>query len=127
MMIAVVSQNLKTVTGHAGKARRFVVFDASLPSDPEEVGRIDLPREMAMHEFAGGAHPLDEMDVIIAASAGEGFVRKLSQRGVKVVVTGEHDMLQAVRNFLSGRSVPPKLAEATHRHGSCGCGHGFAS
>lgn len=127
MMIAVVSQNLKTVTGHAGKARRFVVFDASLPSDPEEVGRLDLPREMAMHEFVGGAHPLDGMDVIITASAGEGFVRKLSQRGVKVVVTGELDVLQAVQSFLSDRAVPPKFTETAHRHEGCGCGHGLAS
>jgi len=127
MIIAVTSQNLKTVTGHAGKARRFVVFDASLPSDPEEVRRLDLPREMAMHEFAGGAHPLDEVDVIITASAGEGFVRKLSQRGVKVVVTGEPDMLQAVRNFLCGRAVPPKFTESAHQHEGCGCGHRIAS
>ena len=27
MRIAVTSQNFRTVTGHAGKARRFLVFD----------------------------------------------------------------------------------------------------
>ncbi len=112
MRIAVSSQNFKTVTGHAGKARRFIVFDASPPCDPAEVDRLDLPKGMAFHDFTGGAHPLDEMDVILSAGAGEGFVRKLAQRGVKVLVTGETDPRLAVLGFLQG-SVK---AAAPHEH-----------
>lgn len=103
MKIAVSSQNFKTVTGHAGRARRFMIFDITLPCDPEETGRLDLPREMAMHEFGGGPHPLDQMDVIITAGAGEGFIRKLSHRGVKVILTDQADPRQAVRDYLFGQ------------------------
>lgn len=103
MKIAVSSQNFRTVTGHAGRARRFLVFDATLPCDPEETGRLDLPLEMAMHNFSGGHHPLDEMDVVITAGAGEGFIQKLSHRGVKVVFTDQADPRQAVRDFLFGQ------------------------
>ena len=31
MKIAVSSQNFRTVTAHAGKARRFIVFDLATP------------------------------------------------------------------------------------------------
>lgn len=123
MKIAVTSQNFRTVTGHAGKTRRFIVFDASLPCDPEETGRLDLPKELAMHEFTGGHHPLDDMDVILTASAGEGFIRKLSHRGVKVVVTGASDPRQAVRDFLFGQFAPPGEAADGHPQHHCGCGH----
>jgi len=125
MKIAVSSQNFRTVTGHAGKGRRFIVFDASLPCYPEEVERLDLPKEMAMHEFTGGPHPLDQMDVIITASAGEGFIRKLSHRGVKVVVTGETDPRLAVRDFLSGQVTPAESHSAGEgpQHATCDCGN----
>ena len=114
MKIAVTSQNFKTVTGHAGKSRRFIVFDASLPGDPIEIGRLDLPREMAFHEFPGGRHPLDEMNVLISASAGQGFIRKLALRGVHVVTCGESDPRVAVCDYLTG-VVKPALA---HDHGA---------
>lgn len=42
MRIAVTSQNFKTVTGHAGKSRRFLIYEARPGADP--VDRFDLPR-----------------------------------------------------------------------------------
>jgi predicted Fe-Mo cluster-binding NifX family protein len=123
MRIAVTSQNFKTVTNHAGKARRFIIFEAVFPKDPAEVERLDLPKEMSFHEFAGGAHPLDGVDALITASAGEGFVKKLSRRRIQVIVTGETDPLQAVRDFLQGTIKPA----ASHEHGRDqvhGTGHG---
>ena len=41
MKVAVTSQNFRTVTGHAGMARRFIVFDASAESGVAEVTRLD--------------------------------------------------------------------------------------
>jgi len=112
MKIAVTSQNFRTITGHAGKTRRFLVFAAEHGSAPVEVGRFDLPPEMSMHEFAGGPHPLDAVDVLLTASAGDGFVRKLGQRGVRVVITGEADPKTAVADLLAGSVKPP----APHEH-----------
>lgn len=127
MKIAVTSQNFKSVTGHAGKSRRFIVFDAAASSAPSEVARLDLPLEMSMHEFIGGAHPLDEMDVILTASAGQGFVSKLARRGVKVVICGGSDPHKAVRDYLNGAIKPadpqvhPEQEKDEHAH-ECGCG-----
>jgi len=107
MKIAVSSQNFRTVTSHAGKARRFIVFDLATPCMPREVERLDLPRELAMHEFRGLHHPLFAMDAVITGGAGEGFVRRLGARGIEVVRTGETDPLQAVHDYIAGIVKPP--------------------
>jgi predicted Fe-Mo cluster-binding NifX family protein len=125
MRIAVTSQNFKSVSGHAGKSRRFIVFNVSTPCDSPEVVWLDLPLEMSFHEFAGGAHPLDDMDVILTSSAGQGFVSKLAQRGVKVITCGESDPRTAVRDYLTGslQAANPHahLEQERHEHtgGSC--------
>jgi predicted Fe-Mo cluster-binding NifX family protein len=126
MKIAVSSQNFRTVTSHAGKARRFIVFDVSDPAQVTELERLDLPREMSMAEYRGLDHPLFAMDVVITAGAGGGFVQRFASRGIEVVITGETDPAQAVRDYLSGMVKPPVVDPSqehghTHRHG-----HGHA-
>ncbi len=102
MKIGVTSQNFKTITGHAGKTRRFLVFSESLQGEWYESQRIDLPKDHSMHEFKGGAHPLDDLDVLITGSCGEGFIRKLNSRGVKVIATSETDPSYAVNRIIEG-------------------------
>jgi predicted Fe-Mo cluster-binding NifX family protein len=121
MKIAVTSQNFRTVTGHAGKTRRFLVYKAVDGGPAVELARYDLPLEMSMHEFPGGRHPLDEMDVVITGSAGAGFIRNLAQRGVQVATTPESDPAQAVADFLAGK-LQPLSPEAQGPH-PCGCRH----
>jgi predicted Fe-Mo cluster-binding NifX family protein len=116
MKIAVTSQNFRTVTGHAGRARRFLVYDAEPDAEPVEVERLDLPKELAMHDFQGGGpHPVDAFDVILSGGFGEGFARRLGGRGVTVVLTKETDPLAAVKAYLTD--------PAAMRMTSCG-GHG---
>lgn len=104
MRIAVTSQNYRTVTGHAGKARRFIVFETSGLTSPREVARLDLDIDMAIHGYDHrAAHPLDSMNVLITGGAGEGFVRNLAARGVTVVATDETIPSLAVEAFLDGR------------------------
>lgn len=108
MRIAVSSQNFRTVTGHAGRARRFIVFEADGQTPPREVERLDLPPEMAFHGFnPHQPHPLDSTQVLITGGAGEGLVRHLAQRGVRVVATAEADPRQAVEAFFAGRIQSP--------------------
>lgn len=117
MKIAITSQNFRTITGHAGKTRRFLVFEAAQGVEPTEVERIDLPLEMSFHEFRGtGPHPIDSVDAIITGSAGPGFIRHLASRGIQVFVTSETDPRRAIRALLDGT-----LASATPHEGSqCG-------
>lgn len=116
MKIAVASQNFRTVTAHAGKTRRFLVFQAAAGVPPVEIERIDLPMGMAMHDFHGeGEHPLYALDVIIAGSAGSGFVARLAARGVEVALTSESDPLAAVQHYLAG-TLPPAAPHEHHTH-----------
>jgi predicted Fe-Mo cluster-binding NifX family protein len=101
MIVAVTSQNFRTVTGHAGKTRRFLLFTLASNGQWEESDRLDLPKEMSMHEFAMGPHPIDVANVIITASCGEGFIRKMEQRQIKVVISEESDPLKAVQQIMA--------------------------
>ena len=120
MRIAVTSQNFRSVTGHAGRARRFIVFEAAAGAPAREVERLDLDAAMAIHGFDPRArHPLDDMDVLITGGAGEGFVRHMTARGVRVVATGETDPALAVAAFLAGR-VQSASAGCSHDHSDLG-------
>lgn len=117
MRIAVSSQNYRTVTGHAGKARRFIVFEADGKAPPREIERIDLDANMAIHGYhRNTAHPLDSMNALITGGAGEGFVRHLAARGVLVVATDEIEPILAVQAFLAGR-VKSASGGCNHDHG----------
>lgn len=107
MKIGVTSQNFRTITGHAGKSRRFLVFRQNEQGHWLETNRLDLPREYSMHEFTGSEHPIDEIDVLITASCGAGFLRKMAERGVNVITTSATDPLQAVKTLASGNKLPP--------------------
>lgn len=88
LIVAVASQNGRTVTPHAGKTRRFLLFTATSDGAVEEAGRFDLPKALAMHGWPHErAHPLFACDVVVAGSAGEPFKRRLGAHGVRVVVS----------------------------------------
>ncbi len=98
MRVAITSQNFRTVTGHAGKTRRFLVYEIGSDGRIEELERLDLPKESSIHEHdPGKPHPLDDVDVLITAGCGEGFVNKMARRAVRVVRTEETDPLSALR------------------------------
>ncbi|MEZ5839222.1 MAG: NifB/NifX family molybdenum-iron cluster-binding protein [Hyphomicrobiales bacterium] len=118
MKVGVTSQNFRTITGHAGKTRRFLVYRAS-DAGILEIDRLDLPREMSMHEFSGvGIHPLDDLDVLITASCGDGFRNKMARRGVEVLLTSEEDPERAVSTLLAGgaAALPPPAPHEHHSH-----------
>jgi predicted Fe-Mo cluster-binding NifX family protein len=106
MKIGVTSQNFRTITGHAGKTRRFLIYESQQASEFNEIDRLDMPKEMSMHEFRGERHPLDELDVLITGGCGEGFIRRMSARNVRVIATAETDPSKAIADFLAGRPLP---------------------
>jgi predicted Fe-Mo cluster-binding NifX family protein len=110
--IAVSSQNRKTVTEHAGKSRKFWIYDVKRG---QVVGKqlVELPIEQSFHATpVGQAHPLDAVDVLISGSMGSGLKQRLLERGIHGSVTTETDPDQAVAAFLStvtGQSASPAL------------------
>lgn len=112
MQIGVSSQNFRTITGHAGKGRRFLLFSGDDAAQLQEVARLDLPLEMSMHAWHGqGEHPLFQLDYLITAGCGTGFIRKLQQRGVQVKITTETTPLAAAQQLMQG--ILPELAPHT--------------
>jgi len=120
MRIAVASQNRKTVTGHAGKCRKFWIYDTD---GAEVLGKtlLELPMEQSFHESHGAeSHPLDNVNVLISGGMGAGLQHRLRQRGIDALVTSETDPDHAVAAYLTG-TLPLGEPEAhdghDHHHG----------
>lgn len=115
MRVAISSQNFRTITSHAGKSRRFLIYEVDREGPPNEVDRLDLPKGMALHDFHGDDHPLflSELDAIVTGGAGAGFIQRMARRGIQVFATSETDPLAALRAIASGQPLPPPMP---HEH-----------
>ncbi|MFZ5483712.1 MAG: NifB/NifX family molybdenum-iron cluster-binding protein [Pseudomonadota bacterium] len=116
MKIAIASQNRKTVTGHAGKCRRFWIYEV-VDGQPAGRSMLELSIEQTFHESHGaGAHPLAGVDTLICGGMGSGLQRRLAGMGIRGLVTSETDPDTAVRALLDG--ALPLLAPEDHDHHS---------
>jgi hypothetical protein len=113
---AVTSQDYLTITGHAGKTTRFLLFEAEAGREPVEIGRLDLSDDQTIHSFAGGKHPLDDVKVLIAGSAGQCFVERMQARGVITVTARGIEPKAAVAAYVAGLLHPMEQAEACDCH-----------
>ena len=119
MKIAVTSQNRKTITGHAGKCRKFWIYEAA---DGQVQGRtlLELPIDQSFRNNQGQCpHPLDNVHVLISGGMGGNLQHRLRQRGIDALVTTETDPDRAVAAYLTG-SLPLGEADshAGHPHAS---------
>ena len=115
MKIGITSQNFRTITGHAGKARRFLIYEPQADGTLQEVDRWDFPKEMSMHEYRStDPHPVEQLDILITGGCGQGFRSRLERLGVTVIATSETDPLTAAVAASQGESLPP--AEENHDH-----------
>jgi DNA-binding transcriptional ArsR family regulator len=114
--VAVASQNFRTVSGHAGTCLRFLVFEADKGTEPREVERLDLPKQLSIREFSGdGPHPLDTVRALIVGRARAGAIGRMSARKVEVVTTSESDPAAAVAKYLAGNLPPAVPADDPER------------
>jgi len=122
MRIAVTSQNFRTITGHAGKTRRFLILEADGKGEPVEIERLDLPAGLSLHDHHGDDHPLFTrgIDAILTQSAGHGFRARMSRHGIAVYATSATDPRAAAADLAAGRPLPepaPHDDDHGHRHG----------
>ena len=102
MKIAITSQNRKTITGHAGKCRKFWIFDLE---DNQIVNKelLELPIEQAFHNSSPQQpHPLDNINILISGGMGQGLIRRLEDKGIQALITSETDLQQAIQKLLQG-------------------------
>lgn len=117
MKIAVASQNRKQVTGHAGRCRKFWVYDIEDGAVKHKT-LLELPREQSFGEYHDPApHPLQGVRALITGGMGEGLVRRLAAMGTEGVVTPETDPDCAVTAWLHG-TLPRGLPEEPGVHGT---------
>lgn len=115
MRVAVSSQNFRSITGHAGKSRRFIVYELGADGAAAEVERLDLPKNMSLHEYHGDDHPLYRLGLaaVVTASAGAGFIQRMARHGIRVVATSETDIARALQKVATGAPLP---APEPHHH-----------
>ncbi len=116
MKIAVTSQNRRTVTEHAGRCRKFWVYQV-VDGEVQSKRLLELPKEQSFHDSPRSVpHPLDTVDVLISGGMGRGLERRLHERGIEAVVTRETDPDQATQAYLEGTLERLEAACEEHRH-----------
>ncbi|MFT4279361.1 MAG: hypothetical protein QM576_23690 [Rhodopseudomonas sp.] len=117
MKIAIPTQDWATISGHAGQASRWMVFDLSEHRDGRPLpppSRVELTKEQLPHYFKDdGPHPLDGVELIVAGSAGDGYVRHMKKRGADVLLTGETDPATAIDLIIKGETLPDQRFDIT--------------
>jgi predicted Fe-Mo cluster-binding NifX family protein len=115
--IAIATKDFSTVSSHAGQTRQWLVYDLSAHRANQLLPaplRVDLEKEQVLHVFEDdGPHPLDGIDIVVAASAGDGFIRHMKKRGTEVLLTGESDPAIAITRILAGEALPDQRFDIT--------------
>lgn len=107
MKIAIATDDFDKVAGHAGQARHWLLYDCAPGIAAPAAQRIELERRQVFHHWESDApHPLDTVEVIVARSAGDGFLRRMQKRGVSILLTSETAAEPALRRILAGEALP---------------------
>ena len=117
MKIAIATKEFSEVSSHAGQTKQWLLYDLTehranrlLPAPL----RINLDKEQVLHVFEDNVpHPLDSIDLVVAASAGDGFIRHMKKRGAEVLLTGETDPALAITRILAGEALPDPRFDIT--------------
>ena len=100
LRIAVSSQNRRTVTDHAGRCRKFWVYEIRQNKVDNKTLR-ELSMEQTLHSAQlGDDHPLDDVHVLITAGMSPYLFQRLQRGGIKPFVTDEADPDKAVQMLL---------------------------
>lgn len=118
MKIAIASQNRREITEHAGKCRKFWIYEIS-DNQIDEKTLLELPKEQSFHDSSPhDQHPLDNVQVLIAGSMGIGLQHRLGNKGIEAIVTSETDPDKAVTDYLEGtlEQLSPHHHSDSHEH-----------
>jgi predicted Fe-Mo cluster-binding NifX family protein len=117
MKIAVATKDWVAVSGHAGQARCWLLYDPADHRSGELLPpptRVKLAKEQLFHHFRDdGPHPLDGVEIVVAGSAGDGFIRRMRRRGAEVLLTGETDPATALARIIAGEALPDQRFDIT--------------
>ncbi len=104
MKIAVSSQNNITITPHAGRCRRFWIYDVDATRIIDG-SIVEIPVVDTLHACIHMPSALLGISVLISGSMGRGLVDRLAHHGIRGVMTREIDPERAVLAYLDGSLV----------------------
>jgi len=115
MKIAIATHNnWNKVSGHAGQTTDWLVYECKPGQPIPEPQRIQLSKKQLPHHFQDdGPHQLHGVEIFVAASAGDGYVRHMEKWGAKVLLTGEVDPGVALQKILKGEALPETRFDVT--------------
>lgn len=117
MKIAIATKDFNEVSGHAGQTRQWLVYDLSRHRSGQLLPaphRVELAKDEVLHVFEDDRpHPLDGVDIVVAASAGDGFIRHMKKRGTEVLLTGESDPAVAITRIVAGEALADQRFDIT--------------
>ena len=100
LRIAVSSQNGRTITGHAGRCRKFWVYEIRKDGVNGRTLRELTPAQTLHSSPLGNGHTLDDVHVMITATVSPFLYQRLQHGGIRPFVTDESDPGEAVRILL---------------------------
>jgi len=118
MKIAVASQNRREITEHAGRCRKFWIYEIESGTIASKE-LLELPKEQCFHNSSPhDPSPLDSMQVLIVGGMGMGLVHRLESMSIEAIITTETDPDKAVDAYLNGilDTKPVESHEYGQRH-----------
>jgi len=123
MKIAATFQNGRTISGHAGKVNKFVVFTIENKEIVERV-ELNLDKDQAFHNILHDGvqpvpeHPLLHISALMGHNMAAGFFNKMRMNNIEAINVVELDPDLAIKQLLEGKL---EIIPVDEGH-SCGCG-----
>ena len=125
-VVAITSQNKKTVTKHAGECRNYLVYtienDKIIDKKVLELQDNEILK-YTFHEdkSANPKNLLFDVDILLTGSIGHGGVNKLANQNVTAYIIKEKDPVIAIDKLIKG--TLEAFAPVSHNKGGCGHHH----
>jgi predicted Fe-Mo cluster-binding NifX family protein len=122
-IVAITSQNKKTVFNHAGKCQNFLVYHI-VNNTLKEKKVLELTKEETLHNYFHNSdnvvkNPLTGINMLLTGGIGEGAIQKLRNDGIQTHLIDEKDPDLVIEKLLNGTLAARKTSNC-----NCSCGGG---
>ena len=124
-IVAITTQNKKTISEHAGKCRNFLIYTI-IDTTIENKKLLELTEEETLHNFLHNqnqtTHDLLDVDILLTRGIGEGAIQKLANHNVACYRIEEKDPDNAINMLIKGTLEAYVPVSADKSGCNCNCG-----